>query len=408
MNLIRLAAPMVLANGFAQVVTFAIMPLLTRHYSDADFGFWSLFIAIASLITIGSAFRYDLGILLPSSVKDVIRMTVISVKNVLFTVLMSIVFVCLAFKYMQGISWVYFLLPISILFCGLNLVLTANLNYLKKYKSIAVASLLQSLANVVLNIILCFMFAASAVGLELIIATIFGQFIFLAVQSKFLGLDFRYFSFIFKQKYSMILLKKYSDLPIYSMPASYLSSVTSGMPIFAMGYLFTIDLVGQYALANRVLVLPLSIMGAGLYQVLLKMFAQKVSAGDNICGDLVKIWLVSLMVSVIPASAVFFYAEFIVTTVFGPQWIVAGQLLSLLIFPLLFNFCINLTSASHVVLRLQHLALYFSVLMLVGKILVTVVFKANYFDLLLWYTLVDSAGIVGMNLVVVKRLRNLN
>ena len=81
MNLIRLAAPMVLANGFAQVVTFAIMPLLTRHYSDADFGFWSLFIAIASLITIGSAFRYDLGILLPSSVKDVIRMTVISVKK---------------------------------------------------------------------------------------------------------------------------------------------------------------------------------------------------------------------------------------------------------------------------------------------------------------------------------------
>ena len=127
------------------------------------------------------------------------------------------------------------------------------------------------------------------------------------------------------------------------MPASYLSSVTSGMPIFAMGYLFTIDLVGQYALANRVLVLPLSIMGAGLYQVLFKMFAQKVSAGDNICGDVVKIWLVALMVSVIPASAVFFYAEFIVTTVFGPQWIVAGQLISLLIFPLLFNFCINLS-----------------------------------------------------------------
>lgn len=90
--------------------------------------------------------------------------------------------------------------------------------------------------------------------------------------------------------------------------------------------------------------------------------------------------------------------------IFGPNWVVAGQLVSLLIIPIMFNFCINMVSSAHVVLGMQALSLYFSLATLAFKLAVTYMFLDSYLELLLSYIFIETLAIVSMNLLVIQRL----
>ena len=405
MKLIRLALPLMFGTGLGQLITLFITPLLTRNYSTADFGGWGLFVLISSMVIVGSAFRYDISILLPSSRRDVLRLSVLSIRHVLVTTTVSgIVFILLYFIEQDSFNWSYMLLPLSVFLGGSNLVLTANLNYLKSYKKMAFANLIQTLMTLTLNVIFCFTDLVSSSGGELIIATVLGQFIYMLVQLRFLKIGFRELNFIFLQKYSLRLTKRYFDFAVYSLPACYISSLTTGLPVYSLKFLFTEDLLGQYVLANRVLLVPLAIVGAALSHVFIKYFSDQTNEGFNILGSIFKIWGGSLAVFFIPAAVLFFYGEVIILFIFGQNWTITGQLVSFLIVPILFNFCLNLTASSHVILRMQNLSLYFGVAALLGKLLATYLLSDSYFELLLTYVLVETVSIVLINITVVHKL----
>lgn len=405
MKLMRLAFPLMFGTGLGQILTLLVTPFLTRNYTPSDFGDWGLFVLISSMIIVGSAFRYDMSILLPSSRKDVLRLSVVSIKHVLVTTSVSAVFLILfALIEDDSFNWMYIALPLAIFIGGINLVLSANLNYLKKYKNMATANVIQMLATLILNVIFCVIDFLTVSGGELIIATVIGQFTYMLVQLFFLKVSIREMKFIFRQRYSFRLAKRYHNFAIYSLPACYILSVTTALPIYSLKILFTSDLLGQYVLANRVLLVPLAVIGAAMSQVLIRHFSEKVNAGGNILDDIFKIWGLSLMIFCVPAVALFLYAEVIMQVIFGPNWVVAGQLVSLLIIPIMFNFCINMVSSAHVVLGMQALSLYFSLATLAFKLAVTYMFLDSYLELLLSYIFIETLAIVSMNLLVIQRL----
>ena len=113
----------------------------------------------------------------------------------------------------------------------------------------------------------------------------------------------------------------------------------------------------------------------------------------------------SLGVVLIPAVVLFFSADVIMSFIFGAEWIIAGQIVSILVIPVLINFCLNITSASHVVMRMQDIAFYFSIVMLVTKLILTFQLSDNYFMLLLAYPLIDMVCIVLINLILIYKLK---
>jgi O-antigen/teichoic acid export membrane protein len=54
----------------AQVVMLGFIPILTRLYTPAEFGIYSLFFSITSILGMVSSWKYDQAIMLPSSPKD--------------------------------------------------------------------------------------------------------------------------------------------------------------------------------------------------------------------------------------------------------------------------------------------------------------------------------------------------
>ena len=110
-------------------------------------------VVLSSFIIVGSALRYDVSILLPDNRRDVIRLSSISFKNVMATVAISIIAVMFLPEPETGARINYYLIPLSILFAGSSLVLTANLNYKKIYKGMAAATFIQTIATLIFNLI---------------------------------------------------------------------------------------------------------------------------------------------------------------------------------------------------------------------------------------------------------------
>lgn len=361
--------------------------------------------AISAFLIVGSAFRYDVSILLPDSFRNVVRLSVISFKNVLATVCTIIVAVGLWFTVKQDVNKIFAFLPLSIFFAGISLVLTANLNYKKMYKSMAICTFIQTVSTLAFNILFFKFSLSSYSGMELVISSILGQFARMVLELYFLKIRLREILFAIRQRYSRRIAGRYFDFAVYSLPASFITSLQTGLPVYALGFLHTAESVGQYALANRVLMVPLAIVGAGLSQVLLKYFSEKNNLGENLLGAICWIWGVSLIAVSVPAAFIFLNGEALTILVFGPQWVEAGQLISFLIIPVLVNFCLNITSSSHVVMRMQDVALYFSIAMLIAKILITFKIPEDYFMLLLSFSLVDLASIVLINVLLFLRLK---
>ena len=176
------------------------------------------------------------------------------------------------------------------------------------------------------------------------------------------------------------------------------------LPVFVLGIFFTNELVGQYALANRILIVPLAIIGGSLSQVLLKDFSEKINNKESLVQSIFFIWGVSFILLTIPTSIVFIHGEYLISILLGDQWSVSGKLITLLIIPTIFNFCLNLTSVSHAVFRLQHFSLLISILTLLVKIGVTFFFLDSYVFLLLTYVLVDTFFIIALNVLVIYRM----
>jgi lipopolysaccharide exporter len=404
MNILKSASHLILASVGGQALTLLITPILSRLYTPSDFAIWAIFISISSTIIVGSAFRYDISILLPASIRESIRISILSVKNILFTTFLSfLILVAVAFL-KSNINLSFTLLPLSILIGGINLVLTANLNYKKEYKKIAISKFMQTFFTVACNLLLFFILDFETDGFELVFSILAGQLICMLIQCNFLNINFNRVINLLYKKYPIKIAKRYYDFAVFSLPASYLANIMTWLPVFVLGIFFTNELVGQYALANRILIVPLAIIGGSLSQVLLKDFSEKINNKESLVQSIFFIWGVSFILLAIPTSIVFIHGEYLISILLGDQWSVSGKLITLLIIPTIFNFCLNLTSVSHAVFRLQHFSLIISILTLLVKIGVTFFFLDSYVFLLLTYVLVDTFFIIALNVLVIFRM----
>ena len=408
MDILRSASPLILASIGGQALTLLITPILSRLYTPADFAIWAIFIAISSTIIVGSAFRYDISILLPASIRDSIRISILSIKNILITTFLSFLILVIVFFLKLDINLSFVLLPLSILIGGINLVLTANLNYKKAYKKIALSKFAQTLFTVACNLLLFFILDFQIDGLKLVFSILAGQLICMLIQCNFLNINFTRIINILYKKYPIKIAKRYYDFAVFSLPASYLTNIITWFPVLVLGIFYTNEIVGQYALANRILIVPLAIIGGSLSQVLLKDFSEKINNKENLVHSIFVIWGISFILLLIPTSIIFIYGEYLISILLGDQWLISGQLITLLIIPTMFNFCLNLTSVSHAVFRLQHIALISLILTLLTKIAVTFFFNESYASLLLSYVLVDTLFIIALNVIVIYRMMRIS
>ena len=78
----------------AQLITIGLSPIISRLFSPADFGLYSIFLNIALTTSIASTFRYELAVMLPQKEEEAINVVSLS----LFISFCSIVIIKLCIR----------------------------------------------------------------------------------------------------------------------------------------------------------------------------------------------------------------------------------------------------------------------------------------------------------------------
>ena len=326
---------MKLAGGTAgsQAIMVATTPILTRLYGPESFGALATFLSILTLLNVVSSLRYELAIAVPEDDDEAMTLVWLCFAMVVFstglTALGALFFgdqlmVVLNEPALRSLLW---LLPVGVLLSGIYQPLNYWAIRRKQFGLLARTKFFQSCLGVATNL------AASPLGSAgLLLGQIVSQsagFVTILRQSLVL----LHHNLTLKNLARM--LKKYNKFGIYSSPSGLINVFGAQFSILAFSYAFSAKDVGLLFFSQRILAIPVALIGASVAQVFL---AQAPAYLRENCllnmvnrtylkllrvGAIVFIPLIVIMVSLVP-------------WIFGKEW-AQSSLVLLIISPMVFT-----------------------------------------------------------------------
>jgi O-antigen/teichoic acid export membrane protein len=324
----RNVTTLISGTTLAQAFSVLIYIVLSRIYTEEDFGVFGLYMNILNITIIFSTAKYELAILLPKSDKESVNLVGLSGLISLGVSLLLLIAVtalngsiCRWLGSDQISGWLYFI-PLSTLLVGWFTTARNYSNRQKRYKLIAGANIGQSISNSLLKLGLGLVIAGAA---GLIFGVIFGQLIGVLI---FLAVHWR----LNQSKLSWIkwgemkrLAWKYSLFPRYNMWQGLLNNLSGAFPVFILSSYFSTGIAGFYTFGYMILYRPVNLVANALYQVMFQRFVQKKHENISIRPEVHTFLKRIMQLLLVPfiLSGIFFPEIF--GFVFGDKWVEAGR-----------------------------------------------------------------------------------
>jgi O-antigen/teichoic acid export membrane protein len=356
----------------AQAIPIAISPILTRIYTPEDFGVFALFLAITSIFGSIASGKYELAIMLPKKDEDAINIFAL---GFIITSLISFILLFLVILFGNYIViilgndeiklWLYFV-PVTVFFIGIFNILNYFNNRKKNYTDLRKATILKSIVFASIQLSIGFI-KQGATGLITgqILSHIFANMQLLKniIKDKVL------ISKISKPKI-IALAKKYKDFFKFSMPSTLLSTIASQVPILLLSNFFNATIVGFYSLSHKLISMPIFIIGSSIGQVFFQKSSVLKEDKEALKILTLNTYKTLFKIGIIPFSILAVFADYIFGFIFGKEWIIAGEYAQVLSIWILFVFISSPISNLTSILEKQKEALYFSIFLLIVRVLV--------------------------------------
>lgn len=361
-------------TGLAQLLTVLTAPLLGRLYEPADFGLLSLYTSIISVLSVGIGLRYELAICLPKSDEEAGRLLLLSVLVAAGFSAVGLIFLsCGGSGLVSGgipeklSAWLWWA-PLSLLSIGLFQSLSCWTTRREAYLHYSAAQISRS---AVVNI------SQLSGGLlhqgfsGLLAGQLLGQ---IAAAAVLAVKTWKEQPMFWRTLFSLAEMKQtaiaYMRFPLYSTPQILLNAVSQNVPTFFLIHAYGSTVVGWYALAHRLIELPLSLLGQSLgqvyYQRAAKMYQELArldsflfvsTAGLAACG-------------LLPVMLVLVWGPELFALVLGTQWTEAGHCAQWLAIWLYLGFVNTPSVATAQIYGLQHFLLGYELALTCARILV--------------------------------------
>jgi lipopolysaccharide exporter len=329
---------LMIGTTIAQAIPIAISPILTRIYTPEDFGLLALYMAVATIVAVISTGRYELAIMLPLKDEDAANVLALSITIAALMSLISLVLIWIFNSEIVGLLgnqeigfWLYFI-PLSIMLVGAYNSFTYWSNRKKQYKRLSQSKVVQSssmgLAQITLGL-------AKGGGNGLIMGWLVGQFVALIALV----------SLVWKndkdklRKLSRIkmigLARHYKNFPLINSWSALLNTASLQVPIILLSVLFNVTVTGFFSLAQRILQMPMSLLGAAIGQVYFEEAAKLKNNKPEIRRITLDIHKKLLMVGLLPVTTILLFGDDLFALFFSEPWREAGeyaQLISIWIF----------------------------------------------------------------------------
>ncbi|WP_323703205.1 lipopolysaccharide biosynthesis protein [Mammaliicoccus sp. Dog046] len=344
---------MVLSSGIAQIILIATIPIISRLYSPSEFGVFTIFSNVVTvLIPIINA-RYDLLIITAKSDKRANILSSISfvISLIIILILLPVagVYIVLHPEYMLETI----LVIVILLLVSLTNIFTSYLNREKNYKMLGIINISRALFMSLIQIILGYMYFGS-VGL--IIGFAFSYIAGVTIGYKSFKNHFK----IIKNKNQIIneFIKNKNQL-IFSTPSIFLNSLSFSVVIFFIGILFTNEDVGIYGMVTRILGVPITIITLGLSKIFMQSSHENYMSTGSFRGQLTSISGILIVLSLFLYLPFYFINDKLITAILGSDWVDTIFIIKIVIPMFMIRMIVSTVSLSVIVFNKQHIELIF-------------------------------------------------
>ncbi|MFA1714402.1 oligosaccharide flippase family protein [Peribacillus frigoritolerans] len=322
-------------NSLAQLILFASSPILTRIYTPEDFGVFSTYTSLLAILISFSSLCLEKAIPLEKNHSNMVHLMYISMFTIAVVCILNIGmgFLNLSLFRLYGIEASIMndlLLSVGLFFAGIYQVMSYWMLKEDKFKGLTHSKLIQSISNVTSQFSLISINHVTP-GIGLIAGDMIGRGITLVY-------IWRYFLKRMhwpKVNYRRVghLLKKYEKFAKYSTWSTLLSSLSLQIIFLLLMRLYGPDVTGHFSMASKTIGLPITMVGASISTVFYAEVAKSISNEPGRVLHLYKSIITKTAMLGVPLMAILAWiAPGVFSFVFGEEWRVSGEYVTLMSF----------------------------------------------------------------------------
>lgn len=317
--------------GVSHSIVLIASPLLTRLYDPKEFGTFTLYTSILSIALVGTTLRFEQAIALPKSIVSAATILILC-----FTLLFggAILLYFPIFLFHRSVilpeiqSFFIWLLPLSVLAAGANIILISFSIRQQAFDAIAKTRLVQAGSTVIFQI------SSGAAGfgpLGLVLGDLGGRVIALSPISKPALTVLNRLSYWPKWKHLAWSFVRHKQFALFSAPAGLINtSTTYALPIF-IAFAFSHQETGWFGLSQRVMAIPAALIGTSALQVFLSRFTKALrERADTILQLFDATALFLALIGLGPLLLAIFLLPSYIPVIFGEAWAEAGHIIRIL------------------------------------------------------------------------------
>lgn len=316
-------------TAIGQVSMIIATPLLTRIYNPEAFGGLAVYSSIIGVFAIILSLRLDLAILKVSEKKEAVNLVISTTFIVLVTSGLAIGIVSKFRSFfvstdISDITLFLTLLFIALFGNGLYPIFNAWNMREKKYRILSASRSQQGLFTGGFQLVLGYAGITSWLGL------IIGNLVGLCIGIYNLAREFVRLQKLKWPKRRVVdrMFRIHKRFVLVSTPGSLVNNLGLHLPLILMTKFYGLELVGYYALADKIIRIPFSLLGKSTQSVFLSEFTGLNSEARELL--FVRTSKKLGVVVIVPVILVFCFSDFVFKTVFGPEWLYTASIIRIL------------------------------------------------------------------------------
>jgi O-antigen/teichoic acid export membrane protein len=304
--------------------------------------------------------RYETAVLIPVKEGESANIALLSI---LLTVAGAVILIILAsiilkFVKIDLFSGLEFWLPFALMVGALTALITIFqcwMNRRMQYTEMAFVRVLQNLSIAALSIFF-------GLFLNLESGLILSQIIGLVITCTISWLIIRKISKLWKFEKLVEVAKKHKQAPKYLLASDLIDEITLHMPIILIALWFTENMAGQFGMAWKLLLLPISLIGISVSQVFQQKFSKLLDSREKSRSLIRKTWLSMFALGVMPSILFYTWGDVLIIYFLGSQWTISAEIATAMTPMILAFFIFSPTSGVYVLLNMQKTMLKMNVI----------------------------------------------
>lgn len=328
-------------TAVAQIIGFALSPVISRLFSPTDFGIFGSFGAVLGVVGTITTLQYSQAIILPKQDADGFNLLGLSCLCSVAVALLCVLASLVAPGSLNGLMkttgfWALGFLAVATLVSGINQSFQAWCVRRKEFKQTSASQVVRSVSSNGLQL------GGGSLGIGaagLVCSSVIADVAATWNLGRVVWRDWRQLGSEISWPRMRALAAEYHDFPVYNATSAVINSLSLGLPMLLLTHFFGLAVAGAYAFSMRILSTPMGFVLTALRQVLLQKAAEAHHEGRALMPLYLKITLGLFGLAALPSLVLMIWSPQLFAWIFGERWTLAGEFSSSLVIWLLFMFC---------------------------------------------------------------------